>query len=72
MCFCREGRGPGPAGQRAAGCQCALRRPGGDGEASRVPSADRRKSALLQLRQHVEACTGQCCMRDDSNPPEPD
>lgn len=62
VCFCREGRGSRPAGQRAAGRQRALRRPGGDGEASRVQSANRRKSALLQLCQHAEACSGQCCV----------
>lgn len=59
MCVCREGRGSRPAGQRLAGRQRALRRPGGYGEAGRVQSADRGAVALLQLRQHAEACPGQ-------------
>lgn len=58
-CASREGRGSRPAGQRPAGRQRALRRPGGNGEACRVQSADRGAGALLQLRQHAEACPGQ-------------
>lgn len=61
-CLRREGRSSGSAGQRTSGRERALRRPGGDGEASRVQSSDRRASALLQLREHAETCAGQCCV----------
>lgn len=61
-CPHREGRSSGSAGQCASGRERALRRPGGDGEASRVQSSDRGASALLQLREHAEACAGESCV----------